>query len=221
MILPVWMIVVAPLAAAVLAGIVALLRPRSAVAAAITIVGTLIAGHAWFWPLASANGPVPRHAELTWLSIPPAFTISLGVHIDSLTWVMIGVVFVVSLLVQIYSLGYMKGETGFARYFAYLSLFTASMLGLVTADNLFQLYVCWELVGICSYLLIGFWWHKPSAASAAKKAFVVTRFGDVGFLLGVLLLVSVTASLHDPTNPNRFQFTYAPFNFDSAEQLVR
>jgi NADH-quinone oxidoreductase subunit L len=131
---------------------------------------------------------------LTWLSIPPAFQISLGVHVDSLSWIMIGVVFLVSLLVQIYSLGYMKGEGGFARYFAYLSLFTASMLGLVTADNLFQLYVCWELVGICSYLLIGFWWHKPSAASAAKKAFVVTRFGDVGFLLGVLMLSSLAGS---------------------------
>src|SRR5205085_5699122 len=100
----------------------------------------------------------------------------------------------VSALVQIYSMGYMKGDGGYARYFAYLSLFSASMLGLVTANNLFQLYVCWELVGICSYLLIGFWWFKPSAASAAKKAFVVTRFGDVGFMLGVLLLASAAGS---------------------------
>jgi len=88
----------------------------------------------------------------------------------------------------------MRGERGYARYFAYVSLFTASMLGLVVADNLFQLYVCWELVGICSYLLIGFWWHKPSAASAAKKAFVVTRFGDVGFMLGLLLLAIAAGS---------------------------
>src|SRR5205807_4981074 len=76
----------------------------------------------------------------------------------------------------------------------YLSLFTASMLGLVVANNLFQLYVCWELVGICSYLLIGYWWQKPAAAQAAKKAFVVTRFGDVGFLLGVLFLASMAGS---------------------------
>src|SRR5205085_10617691 len=100
----------------------------------------------------------------------------------------------VRLLVQSYSLGYMAQEKGFARYYAFLSLFTASMLGLVVAGNLFQLYVCWELVGLCSYLLIGFWWWKPSAASAAKKAFVVTRFGDVGFMLGVLLLASAAGS---------------------------
>ncbi|NLI00702.1 MAG: NAD(P)H-quinone oxidoreductase subunit F, partial [Chthonomonadales bacterium] len=132
--------------------------------------------------------------DLTWLTIGNGFRISLGVHLDHLAWVLVGVVIAVSFLVQLYSIGYMRGENGFARYFAYLSLFTASMLGLVVADNLVQLYACWELVGICSYLLIGFWWHKPSAAAASKKAFVVTRFGDVGFLLGVILLAAAAGS---------------------------
>ena len=111
-------------------------------------------------------------------------------YIDPLTAVMIVVVSFVSLLVQIYSQGYMQGDSGYHRYFAYMSLFTASMLGLVMARNLVQLFVFWELVGACSYLLIGFWFHRPSAAAAAKKAFLVTRVGDFGFLLGLLYLFS-------------------------------
>src|SRR3989304_3841872 len=88
----------------------------------------------------------------------------------------------VSLLVQVYSQGYMAGDGGYSRYFAYMSLFTASMLGLVLVDSILLLYVFWELVGLCSYLLIGFWFHKPSATRAAMKAFLVTRLGDVGLL---------------------------------------
>jgi len=90
--------------------------------------------------------------------------------------------------VQIYSQGYMHGDPGYHRYFAFMSLFTASMLGLVLADNLLFVYVFWEMVGLCSYLLIGFWFHRPSAANAAKKAFIVTRLGDFGFLAAILLL---------------------------------
>src|SRR5438132_11159897 len=100
----------------------------------------------------------------------------------------------VSLLVQIYSPGYMAGDTGYSRYYAYMSLFTASMLGLVLADNLLQVYVFWELVGLSSFLLIGFWFHRPSAAAAAKKAFVVTRLGDLGFLVALLVLFSITGT---------------------------
>ncbi|GAH74144.1 unnamed protein product, partial [marine sediment metagenome] len=94
----------------------------------------------------------------------------------------------VSLMVQIYSQGYMKGDPGYHRYFAFMSLFTGSMLALVLADNLLFLYVFWEMVGLCSYLLIGFWFHRPEAANAAKKAFIVTRLGDFGFLAAILLL---------------------------------
>jgi len=125
--------------------------------------------------------------DVKWVVIGDA-KISLGLMVDSLTAVMLIVVTVVSLLVQIYSQGYMYGEGGYCRYFAFMSLFTGSMLGLVLADNLIQLYVFWELVGLCSYLLIGFWFHRPAAAAAAKKAFIVTRLGDFGFLAAILLL---------------------------------
>ena len=107
---------------------------------------------------------------------------------DPLTAIMLIVVTGVSLLIQIYSVGYMKGDESYARYFAYMSLFTASMIGLVLAANIIQLYVFWELVGLCSYLLIGFWYHRPAAAAAAKKAFIVTRLGDLGFLLAIMYL---------------------------------
>ena len=107
---------------------------------------------------------------------------------DGLTAIMLVVVTGVSLLVQVYSTGYMKGDPGYARYFAFMSFFTASMVGLVVASNVIQLFVFWELVGLSSYLLIGFWYHKPSAAAAAKKAFLVTRLGDFGFLLAIFYL---------------------------------
>jgi len=114
------------------------------------------------------------------------FEIRIGLLIDRLTVVMLLVVSSVSLMVQIYSQGYMHGDPGYCRYFAFMSLFTASMLGLVLASNLLFLYVFWELVGLCSYLLIGFWFHRPSAAAAAKKAFLVTRLGDFGLLAAII-----------------------------------
>ena len=129
--------------------------------------------------------PIP---DINWVIIEGGVTIHLGLIMDSVTAVMLIVVIVVSLMVQIYSQGYMDGDPGYHRYFAFMSLFTASMLGLVMADNLLFLYVFWELVGLCSYLLIGFWFHRPAAADAAKKAFIVTRLGDFGFLAAILLL---------------------------------
>ena len=111
-----------------------------------------------------------------------------GILIDPLTLVMLGLVTFVALMVQVYSLGYMHGDPKFGWYFAVHSLFAASMLTLVLADNFLLLYVAWELVGICSYLLIGFWHERPAAKEAAKKAFIVTRIGDVGLLIGILLL---------------------------------
>jgi len=123
----------------------------------------------------------------TWLSSGHV-TLEVGVLIDGLSSVMLVVVCLVSLLIQVYSIGYMRGEIGYGRYFAYMSLFSGSMLGLVISDNIVQTYIFWELVGICSYLLIGFWYRRPAAAAAAKKAFVVTRFGDLGFLTAVLIL---------------------------------
>ena len=111
-----------------------------------------------------------------------------GILVDPLTLVMLGLVTFVALLVQVYSLGYMHGDPRFGWYFAVHSLFAAAMLTLVLADNFLLLYVAWELVGICSYLLIGFWHERPAAREAAKKAFIVTRIGDVGLLIGILLL---------------------------------
>ena len=114
--------------------------------------------------------------------------VNFGVRIDGLTAVMLCVVTSVAFLVQVYSNGYMKGDPGIGRYFAHMCLFTTSMIGLVLADNLFMIFIFWELVGLCSYLLIGFWFHKPSAAAAAKKAFIVTRIGDLGLLAALLLI---------------------------------
>lgn len=200
-----WLIVLAPLGAAVITGVLALMRRWEQVAPLVALAGTTVAGVVAFLARPSRRAGYLGHVETTWLEIGRDFRIELAVHLDHLAWVMVGVVCAVSLLVQLYSVGYMHGERGYARYFAYLSLFTASMLGLVVADNLFQLYVCWELVGICSYLLIGFWWHKPSAASAAKKAFVVTRFGDVGFMLGLLLLAIAAGSFDFATVHQAFE----------------
>ncbi len=142
--------------------------------------------------------PVP---DISWLVVGE-LNIHLGLMVDSLTAVMLVVVTVVSLMIQIYSQGYMHGDPGYHRYYAWMSLFTASMLGVVLADNLLLVFVFWEMVGLCSYLLIGFWFHRPSAANAAKKAFIVTRFGDFGFLAALLLLFANTgtfdiAELHE------------------------
>ena len=121
-------------------------------------------------------------------------TIGWGVHIDRLTVVMLGLVTFVALLVQVYSLEYMRGDSRFGWYFAVHSLFGAAMLALVLADNLLFLYIAWELVGLGSYLLIGHWWERRSAAEAAKKAFITTRIGDVGLLIGIILLFRATGT---------------------------
>ncbi|MFH1701218.1 MAG: NADH-quinone oxidoreductase subunit L [Candidatus Zixiibacteriota bacterium] len=118
----------------------------------------------------------------------PAFRLELGFLIDPVAAMMLVVVTTVSLMVQIYSLGYMHGDPRFSRYFAYLSLFTFSMLGLVLANNFFLIFIFWELVGLTSYLLIGFWFEKKSASDAGKKAFITTKVGDLGFLLGLMLM---------------------------------
>ena len=114
-------------------------------------------------------------------------TFDIGFLIDPISAMMLVVVGTVSLAVHIYSFGYMHGERGFQRFYAYLSLFTMSMLGLVVATNIFQMYLFWELVGVSSYLLIGFYYTQPAAIAASKKAFIVTRFADLGFLIGILI----------------------------------
>jgi len=120
----------------------------------------------------------------------------IGLAVDGLTWVMLAIVTTIGTLIQLYSIGYMHGDPRFSRFFAYLSLFCASMLTLVMADHFVLLYVGWELVGLCSYLLISFWFEKPAAAQAGRKAFITTRIGDTGLLLGILLLAFTTGELH-------------------------
>lgn len=139
-----------------------------------------------------------------WLQLTDKLHIDIGILLDPISVMMLVVITTVSLMVHIYSLGYMKGEKGFERFFAFLSLFSFSMLGLVLATNIFQMYIFWELVGVSSFLLIGFYYQKPSAVRASKKAFIVTRFADLGFLIGILILSFNTKtfdfiSLTDPS----------------------
>lgn len=126
--------------------------------------------------------------KTTWMNFTDTLSIDMGILIDPISVMMLVVVSIVSLMVHIYSRGYMKGDDGYTKFFAFLSLFSFSMFGLVLATNLFQIYIFWELVGVSSYLLIGYYYKKPSAVSAAKKAFIVTRFADLGFLIGILII---------------------------------
>jgi NADH-quinone oxidoreductase subunit L len=202
----VWLIFLLPLASFVIISffIRPFVKPESKVAGYITILAIAGSAALSFWTLATVMGE-PNHeleiSDISWLAVGN-LSFSVGILMDSLTAVMLVVVTVVSLMVQIYSQGYMKGDPGYHRYYAWMSLFTASMLGLVLADSLLLMFVFWELVGLCSYLLIGFWFHRPSAANAAKKAFIVTRLGDFGFLAAILLIFTQTgtfdtAELHE------------------------
>ena len=123
-----------------------------------------------------------------WLRYQTGLTVNIGVLVDPISVLLMIVVTTVSALVHLYSIGYMHGDEGYGRFFTYLNLFTFSMLGLVVAPNIIQMYICWELVGVSSFLLIGFYYQKPSAVAASKKAFIVTRFADLGFLIGIIIL---------------------------------
>ena len=186
----IWSIFLLPLGSFVFAALV--VRPFfnrfSLVSGLATIAALGTALGFSIWTLRSLIlGDELKFEPVEWLEVGGA-TIDFGLLVDPLTALMLVVVTGVSLLVQIYSLGYMKGDASFSRYYAYMSLFTAAMLGLVLASNIIQLYVFWELVGVSSYLLIGFWHERPAAAAAAKKAFIITRIGDVGFLIAILYL---------------------------------
>ena len=126
--------------------------------------------------------------NLSWMGPIKGLNVQMGLLIDPLGAMMLFVVTLVATLVTLYSMGYMHGDEGYSRYFSYIALFTFSMLGLVISNNYFQMFVFWELVGLCSYLLIGFWFHLPSAADASKKAFITNRWADFGFMTGVILL---------------------------------
>jgi len=189
-----WAIIAAPLVAWAL--IVLYVRKLPAFAGYLAILGIGIAcviSYITLFNVMDADGHIAIHTH-EWFTAGN-LQVHLGVRVDGLTAVMLVVVTSVSLLVQVYSQGYMAGDAGYGRYFAHMCLFTTSMLGLVLADNLFMIFIFWELVGLSSYLLIGFWFHKPSAAAAAKKAFIVTRVGDLGLLAGMLLIWTRTGTL--------------------------
>jgi len=150
----------------------------------------LFMAYKYFFVLGFSTGEYQAIMPLrfTWLEFSPGMEIEMGLLVDPISAMMLVVVTVVSLMVHVFSLGYMKGEERYATYFAHLSLFTFSMLGLVLSTNIFQIYIFWELVGVSSFLLIGFYYDRPSAVAASKKAFIVTRFADLGFLVGILIL---------------------------------
>ena len=151
----------------------------------------------WYVLLDLLDGGAASFA-VDWITVG-GITIAWGVLVDRLSVTMLGLVTFVAFVVQVYSLGYMKGDPRFGWYFAAHSLFAAAMLALVLADNLLFLYVAWELVGLGSYLLIGFWYERRSAAEAAKKAFITTRIGDVGLLIGIILLFKATGTFEIST----------------------
>src|ERR1043166_6351959 len=148
--------------------------------------------------------------KYTWLNFSSSLSIDMGIILDPISVMMLVVVTFVSLMVHIFSLGYMKGEERFGTYYSFLALFTFSMLGLVIASNIFQIYIFWELVGVSSYLLIGFYYDRPSAVAASKKAFIVTRFADLGFLVGILILGFQSETLDFNTLIQRLTDLHSP-----------
>ncbi|MCX5684597.1 MAG: NADH-quinone oxidoreductase subunit L [Planctomycetota bacterium] len=190
-----WLIPALPLFSFVVVGL--LVRPISKRADGIVATLSVAAAAAVAWSVAweyfhlyppGGEHPIIIPWSFEWLRFQPGLTASMGVLVDPISVLLMVVVTTVSALIHLYSIGYMAGDRGFGRYFTFLNLFTASMLGLVVAPNIIQMYVCWELVGVSSFLLIGFYYDRPSAVSASKKAFIVTRFADLGFLIGVLIL---------------------------------
>ena len=182
----------------------------------------LYTAYQYFFVGGKVNGVFQKIIAIkyTWLQFSPGVSIDMGVLLDPISVMMIVIVTFVSLMVHIFSLGYMKGEERFATYYAFLSLFTFSMLGLVLASNIFQVYIFWELVGASSYLLIGYYFDKPSAVAASKKAFIVTRFADLGFLIGILILAfhaqtldfgTLIERLTSPQSPQLLAITSASF----------
>jgi NADH-quinone oxidoreductase subunit L len=157
---------------------------------AVITVLSYITAYKYFFTSEKVDGAYQKIIafNFTWLQFTDKLHIDIGALLDPISVMMLIVITTVSFMVHIYSLGYMKGEKGFEHFFSFLSLFSFSMLGLVLATNIFQMYIFWELVGVSSYLLIGFYYQKPSAVRASKKAFIVTRFADLGFLIGILIL---------------------------------
>ena len=191
-----WLVPVLPTFAA---GINALLKQRSRIAAASLAIGSmalsfLLSLCAFAHVLGNRGGEVVLTQNVRWFQFGNEW-LKLGWMLDPLTAVMLVMVTLVGLLIFIYSVGYMAHDENFTRFFCFMALFAGAMLGVVIANSLLLLFMCWEIVGLTSYLLIGFWYAKPEAAAAAKKAFIVTRIGDLGFLIGMVWLYAQTGTL--------------------------
>ena len=189
-----WLIPAIPLAASLM--VLSLSNAHRSSAALLSIAGQVIAlflSLGAFWPTLQTPG-YRVFQNFTWFTFGEQ-SLRLGFVLDPLAAAMLVMITLVSLCIFIFSVGYMTADKNFTRFFAYLSFFSAAMLGVVIANSLLLLFICWELVGLASYLLIGFWIYKPSAAAAAKKAFITTRIGDIGFFLGMLWLFGRSGTL--------------------------
>ncbi|MDZ4277799.1 MAG: NADH-quinone oxidoreductase subunit L, partial [Dehalococcoidia bacterium] len=196
----VWAILLLPIGSLVTIALVTRPYPRWSGYVTIGAIGLTFLLALWVLDSVIDTDGVPLAFQThEWLTIESPLSqdlvVNVGLRVDGLTAIMLIVVTSVSLLVQVYSQGYMAGDGGYSRYFAYMSLFTASMLGLILVDSILVLFVFWELVGLSSFLLIGFWFQRPAAARAAMKAFLVTRLADLGFLLAIILIWVKTGTL--------------------------
>ncbi|MGA3082298.1 MAG: proton-conducting transporter membrane subunit, partial [Terracidiphilus sp.] len=193
-----WLIPALPMVAAGLAALLKQTRRKTSAALAIGSMGfSLVLSLAAFAHVLAgwAHGQAVRETvNFTWIQAGKS-SVDLGWVLDPLAAVMLVMVSFVGLLIFIYSVGYMAHDENYTRFFCFLSLFAGAMLGVVISNSLLLLFMCWEIVGLTSYLLIGFWYQKPSAAAAAKKAFLTTRIGDVFFLLGIVWLFAQTGTL--------------------------
>src|SRR5256714_1096985 len=189
-----WMIPAVPLAASLV--ILSLSNARHKNAAALAVIGQIVALALSVLAFAATLQVPGFHAvrNFTWFTFGEQ-TLRLGFVLDPLAAAMLVMITLVGLCIFVFSIGYMAEDKDFTRFFAYLSFFSGAMLGLVIANSLLLLFMFWELVGLASYLLIGFWVERPSAAAAAKKAFITTRIGDMGFFLGMLWLYSRSGTL--------------------------
>jgi NADH-quinone oxidoreductase subunit L len=189
-----WLILFLPLVAT---AVITLFTLRNKTVSSLISIGTIVAGFILTVSFIAANGFQPATSEIStdWLSIG-GLNIDFGLKLDPLSLMMLLIVTGVGGAIHIYSFGYMHEDRSMARFFAFLSLFTFSMLGIVLSNNFIQMFIFWELVGVSSYLLIGFWFEKPSAGDAAKKAFITNRLGDFGFLLGILMVWGLLGSLN-------------------------
>ncbi|MBE0541504.1 MAG: NADH-quinone oxidoreductase subunit L [Verrucomicrobia bacterium] len=188
----IWLILFLPLLAA---GIITLFTLRNKAVSATLSIGAVVAGFVLSLAVIKFGGWEARELSVNWLSIG-GLNVDFGLKLDSLSLMMLLIVTGVGGAIHIYSLGYMRDDPGFSRFYACMSLFTFSMLGIVLSNNFLQMFIFWELVGVSSYLLIGFWFEKASAADAAKKAFITNRLGDFGFMLGILIIFTTLGSLN-------------------------